>query len=372
VSVSPEHPAIGTVATYTIRVDNQGSANATGVTLIHEAPSNASFVSVETSQGSCSGAITIVCGLGTVDRPAGAPGGLSNATTVTVVHRVRFTSAGDASSVATLSGANFAGARRTTTVSVLTTAPPPPPPPVSAAGSTDDGIPNPNETVVLEPVSGEILVRLPGTDQFVPLASLRELPNGTEVDARNGRLRMTVATADGGTTSSDFYDGVFIVTQQAAANLSSSGAVTAGTTELRLTRGNFSVCTAKPAAVKKKPAKAKKAKAKKRKPAGAEAAPKKPIRRLWGSGKGNFRTKGRYSSATVRGTIWLTEDYCNGTLVKVQEGSVTVRDLVKNRTVVVTAGKSYFAEVAAPKAAKAKAKTTKKKAPKKKRKPAGP
>jgi ferric-dicitrate binding protein FerR (iron transport regulator) len=91
------------------------------------------------------------------------------------------------------------------------------------------------------------------------------------------------------------------------------------------------------------------------------------VRRLWGDGSGSFRSRGRYSSATVRGTVWLTEDYCNGTLIKVQEGAVTVRDLVKNKTVTVTAGKSYFAEVPAPKAAKAKAK----KKTAKKRKPAG-
>jgi hypothetical protein len=65
----------------------------------------------------------------------------------------------------------------------------------------------------------------------------------------------------------------------------------------------------------------------------------------------------------VRGTVWLTEDYCNGTLIRVQEGSVTVRDLVKNRTVVVTAGRSYFAEAPAPKAATAKAKKAKKRKP---------
>ena len=27
--------------------------------------------------------------------------------------------------------------------------------------------------------------------------------------------------------------------------------------------------------------------------------------KLWGSGKGKFRTTGKYSAATVRGTIWL-------------------------------------------------------------------
>ncbi|MGH3130998.1 MAG: hypothetical protein ACRDNX_09295, partial [Gaiellaceae bacterium] len=61
------------------------------------------------------------------------------------------------------------------------------------------------------------------------------------------------------------------------------------------------------------------------------------------SGKGKFRTKGRYSSATVRGTIWLTQDQCNGTLTRVTQGSVTVTDFVTKRQVVVRAGKSYLA-----------------------------
>ena len=40
------------------------------------------------------------------------------------------------------------------------------------------------------------------------------------------------------------------------------------------------------------------------------AAKRKKKRRLWGDGKGRFRTKGEYSSATVRGTKWLVEDRC--------------------------------------------------------------
>jgi len=49
----------------------------------------------------------------------------------------------------------------------------------------------------------------------------------------------------------------------------------------------------------------------------------------------------------VRGTIWLTEDRCNGTLVRVRRGSVSVRDLVKRKTVIVKRGKSYFARAKA-------------------------
>ena len=65
--------------------------------------------------------------------------------------------------------------------------------------------------------------------------------------------------------------------------------------------------------------------------------------RLWGDGKGRFRTKGKYGAATVRGTKWLTEDRCRSTLVRVKRGKVSVRDAVKRKTVLVTKGRSYVA-----------------------------
>jgi hypothetical protein len=52
---------------------------------------------------------------------------------------------------------------------------------------------------------------------------------------------------------------------------------------------------------------------------------------------------GKYSSATVRGTIWLTLDECDGTLTKVVRGSVRVRDVKLKKTVRVKAGHSYLA-----------------------------
>jgi len=63
---------------------------------------------------------------------------------------------------------------------------------------------------------------------------------------------------------------------------------------------------------------------------------------LWGNGKGSFRVKGRYATATARGSaIWLTTDRCDGTLVKVKQGVVAVQD--KHRVVLVPAGRSYLA-----------------------------
>jgi hypothetical protein len=67
------------------------------------------------------------------------------------------------------------------------------------------------------------------------------------------------------------------------------------------------------------------------------------IRRLRANAHGRFRTRGRYSSATVRGTQWTTIDRCDGTLTKVRRGKVVVRDFRRKRNVVVSSGKHYLA-----------------------------
>ena len=76
---------------------------------------------------------------------------------------------------------------------------------------------------------------------------------------------------------------------------------------------------------------------------GQEEGPTGVLGKLWGNGEGKFRTTGRYSSATVRGTIWLTQDQCNGTLTRVRRGVVSVRDFKRKKTVNVKAGHSYLA-----------------------------
>ena len=87
---------------------------------------------------------------------------------------------------------------------------------------------------------------------------------------------------------------------------------------------------------------AKKAKSKPKKAKKVKRS-KKVVRHLWGSGKGKFRTKGRFIAATVHGTTWLTEDRCDGSRAFVQEGVVDVRDLVKHKTIQLGAGQSYVA-----------------------------
>ena len=77
--------------------------------------------------------------------------------------------------------------------------------------------------------------------------------------------------------------------------------------------------------------------------AGAAQLSRRTIRRLRSNAKGRFRTRGRHSAATVRGTVWITADRCDGTLTTVKRGKVAVRDFRRKRTVIVRAGKSYLA-----------------------------
>jgi hypothetical protein len=96
--------------------------------------------------------------------------------------------------------------------------------------------------------------------------------------------------------------------------------------ELRLAKGDFGACP------KRTPSST----------GGSAAA--KTVRQLWGNGKGAFKTTGRYASATVRGTNWLTADRCDGTNVTVRRGVVRVADLPKRKQVTVPAGHSYLAK----------------------------
>jgi hypothetical protein len=66
---------------------------------------------------------------------------------------------------------------------------------------------------------------------------------------------------------------------------------------------------------------------------------RRTVRRLRSNATGSFRTRGRHSAATVRGTVWETTDRWDGTLTKVARGSVVVRDFRRRTNVVVRAGK---------------------------------
>jgi hypothetical protein len=67
-------------------------------------------------------------------------------------------------------------------------------------------------------------------------------------------------------------------------------------------------------------------------------------RRLWTQDEnGRYSTYGANSVATVLGTKWETVDTCAWTLTSVVSGKVSVRDLHRHKTVLVSAGHSYLA-----------------------------
>jgi len=191
---------------------------------------------------------------------------------------------------------------------------PPPPPPLPPPPLPPPPTPVNGKSVVIAPKSGRVLVRVPGSKRFVPLSGLTSVPVGSIIDTIHGRVTLTSVDANGVTQTADFYEGRFQVQQNVGAVL----------VTLQLRGGDFSSCS---------------------KENGSTAgASKRSGRRLWGNGSGRFRTKGNFGSASVMGTIWLTVDQCKGTFFKVRRGVVRVADFVLDRTVTLTAGKSYLAK----------------------------
>jgi hypothetical protein len=188
------------------------------------------------------------------------------------------------------------------------------------------GVPAPvlGRSVVVSPGSGSVLVRLPDGRRFRMLDEPARLPVGSIVDARRGRVGLVSSVgADGRLQAGTFWGSRFEVRQPRGGR---------GMTSLILRGGDFARCR-RPAAGRRS-----------RTAATAASTRRERIRRLWGHDSGGrFRTYGRHSQATVRGTRWLTEDRCDGTLTRVTAGSVAVRDRVRHRTVIVRAGHSYLA-----------------------------
>jgi hypothetical protein len=171
-----------------------------------------------------------------------------------------------------------------------------------------------------------VSVKRPGSDSFEPLGASAHLPEGTVLDTREGTVELTSDDAKNGQQTAAFTGAKFEVRQEKAK---------AAVTELVLRGGDFANCPRldhgrRVQAIRN----------------GFIAARGTSGRRLWGNGHGRFRTRGRWGSATVRGTIWQVDDRCDGTLTTVTAGAVAVRDVRRARTVVVTKGHHYLARLA--------------------------
>jgi hypothetical protein len=220
---------------------------------------------------------------------------------------------------ATDSAGNSKTTSRSFTVTVPQQATPTPTPTPSPTPSPSPSpTPVPRHSVVVGPASGKVLIKVRGTGKFVPLDVTKGIPLGSEVDARKGHVTLTAIPKPGKPAeNAEFWNGIFVVTQKN------------GVTDVKLSQaltGCPKNARSAHAAVEKK---------KKKKP---------KTRRLWGNGKGSFRTTGRYSAATIRGTKWLVTDTCTSTVTKVARGVVAVKDFAKKKTVLVKAPKRYTAK----------------------------
>jgi hypothetical protein len=175
------------------------------------------------------------------------------------------------------------------------------------------------KTVRVAPVRGTVLIRTPGAHDFSELRSAATVPVATTVDTRNGTVRLTSATAPPTKLqTANLFLGRFQVIQKRSLK---------GLTDLVIQdKLNRSVCNAQ----------------------GQQATAAKLSARilglLRGRGKGHFRTRGRFSAATIRGTEWGVRDRCDGTLTVVTRGVVAVRDFTLRKTVTVTTGQTYLAK----------------------------
>jgi hypothetical protein len=205
---------------------------------------------------------------------------------------------------------------------------------ILVAGVADASLPPPGfgRSVDIGLVSGAVIVTPPGGHSFVLGTNDRNVPLGSLIDTTHGRVDLRAApppppsrAGDRGAATrvedAQFYDGAFRVTQSARSPVA----------QIRLAGGNTAPCTAHAAD----------------RDGARRPPPHKVVRLLWASGSGTFRTVGHYSAATVLGTRWLTEDFCDGTLVRVAKGMVVVEDLATHATVTVRAGHSVFTPAAA-------------------------
>ncbi|MEA2290508.1 MAG: tripartite motif-containing protein 71 [Solirubrobacteraceae bacterium] len=168
-------------------------------------------------------------------------------------------------------------------------------------------------------VSGTVLARRPGERGVTVPAAGDRLAMGTRIDARGGRVRLAFAAdaADfdrlGTTQTADVDSGVFSIHQAPGRSA----------VELRL-RGALPGCGLP-----------------------AYARPVGP-RHVWAGVRGRFAVSGRQATVTAStgAARWLTEDRCDGTLVRVTGGAADVRDRVRRRTVGVRAGGRYLARPA--------------------------
>jgi IPT/TIG domain len=207
-----------------------------------------------------------------------------------------------------------------------------PAPPAPTLGETFNAALVSGLVLIKLPVRGAVADEITKGAGFVPLTQVRQLPSGTQVDARRGTLKLVAAAARSqhiGTIQSVTLSGaVFKIGSQR--KLGPDKGLTTLTLQEDTFRGGPSYRSCDGHHVGGPT---------------AQAALSSPVLQtlLASEKRGRFRTVGRYSAATVRGTVWDTIDRCDGTLTIVHRGTVQVTDYARRKTITLHAGQSYLA-----------------------------
>ena len=147
----------------------------------------------------------------------------------------------------------------------------------------------------------------------MPLVDRVALPVRTVLDTTSQTVVLRAVARRRRTRTATVSGGRFQMTQSRGT----------GVPNLSLKGGDFSVCN--------------------RRAKDAGTAQRRVIRRLRGRTRGRHRFRGRHSAGVTRGTRWVMQDRCDGTLTRVLEGRVAVRDFAKRRTIVLRRGQRYLA-----------------------------
>jgi hypothetical protein len=189
-----------------------------------------------------------------------------------------------------------------------------------------------DRSFTVTPVSGKVFVQVHPAAAvaaakasrigFIEIHAPRNVPMGSVIDTSSGTAKLITATTGSRRQSGTFNGTHFAVRQRAF----DRGAVELDMRVDALTRSKDCRRVAHGARVARQ-----------------IKLPPKYISRLNAKVEGQFRTRGRYSSASAHGTSWQMAERCDGTRTEVFTDAVTVTDFRLHRTVLVRAGKHYLA-----------------------------
>ena len=176
------------------------------------------------------------------------------------------------------------------------------------------------QTVVLKPVSGKVLIRVPGGPSGFTRVDRRRAWSRSEPwsTPTAGRVALTSATP----APTHFQSGQFFL----------------GTFQVKQTRAGRGA--GQPRAPRQPDALGVRRRRRRTPPRSASGSSGS----CGAAPRATSGPTGRFSAATVRGTNWGVRDRCDGTLTVVRTGVVVVRDFRLHKNVIVRAGQTYLAK----------------------------